>query len=127
MNATTPSRPRLLLLEDDRATYTALRGILTLRGWDVVLATTVAEAREALTAEPLDAAVLDLMLPDGTADELVELLRARCPDLPIAIITGVSDPDRLGSIHLDGPTVLLRKPISLPDLLKAIAAPVRSA
>jgi DNA-binding NtrC family response regulator len=127
MNATTPSRPHLLLLEDDRATYTALRGILTLRGWDVVLATTIAEAREALAAEPLDAAVFDLMLPDGEADELVEPLRARCPDLPIAIITGVSDPDRLASIHLDGPTVLLRKPISLPDLLKAIAVPSHSA
>ena len=126
MNAKTPARPRLLLLEDDRATYTALRGILRLRGWDVLLATTIAEARDALE-EPLDAAVFDLMLPDGAADGLVEILRTRCPDLPIAITTGVSDADRLASIHLEGPTVLMRKPISLPDLLKAITAPVRSA
>ena len=127
MNATTPARPHLLLLEDDRATYTALRGILMLRGWDVILATTVAEARRALDDEPLDAAVFDLMLPDGAADELVEVLRMRAPDLPIAITTGVCDADRLASLHLAGPTVLLRKPIVLPDLLRAIALPVRSA
>src|SRR4051794_41767250 len=64
MNAKTPARPRLLLLEDDRATYTALRGILTLRGWDVILATTVAGARDA-REEPLDAAVVELMPPGG--------------------------------------------------------------
>jgi DNA-binding response OmpR family regulator len=126
MNATTPARPRLLLLEDDRATYTALKRVLALRGWDVILTTTVAEAREALD-EPLDAAVLDLMLPDGAGDDLVQELRTRSPDMPIAVTTGVSDADRLALIHLAGPTVLLRKPIALPDLLKAIAAPVRLA
>src|SRR3954453_22518029 len=102
MNAKTPARPRLLLLEDDRATYAALRGILTLRGWDVILATTIAEAREALE-QPPEAAVFDLMLPDGSADDLVEALRVRAPDVPIAITTGVSDADRLAAIHLAGP------------------------
>jgi len=41
--------------------------------------------------------------------------------------TTSSDADRLASIHLNGPTVLMRKPISLPDLLRAIATPVRLA
>lgn len=126
MNAISPARPRLLLLEDDRATYTALSGILALRGWDVHLATTVADAREALD-EPFDAAVLDLMLPDGAADDLVYELRVRCPELPIVVATGVSDADRLASLHLAGPTVVLRKPIVLQDLLRAIVLPVRSA
>jgi DNA-binding response OmpR family regulator len=115
----------LLLLEDDRATYTALSGILALRGWDVHLTTTVADAREALD-EPFDAAVLDLVLPDGAADDLVFELRVRWADLPIAIATGVSDDDRLASLHLAGPTVILRKPIVLRDLLRAIAVPVRT-
>ena len=122
MNTARPNRPRLLLLEDDRATYTALQGILTLRGWDVVVATTVADARCALDA-PLDAAVLDLMLPDGAGDDLVRQLRERSADMPIAVTTGVSDADRLAALDGHGPTVLLRKPIMLPDLLKAIAPP----
>jgi DNA-binding response OmpR family regulator len=125
MNAIHIARPRLLLLEDDRATYTALRGILALRGWGVQLATTVADAREARD-EPFDAAVLDLMLPDGPADDLVYELRVRWPDLPIVVTTGVGDPDRLASLHQVGPTVVLRKPIVLRDLLSALALPVRS-
>lgn len=127
MSGTRAARPRLLLVEDDRATYTVLKGILALRGWEVSLATTVAEAREALEEEQLDAAVLDLMLPDGAGDALVREFRERFPEMPIAVTTGVSDVDRLAAIHQDGPTVLLRKPIALPDLLKALAAPVRLA
>ena len=122
MNTSRSSRPRLLLLEDDRATYTALQGILTLRGWDVVLATTVAQARGALAAADAapDAAVLDLMLPDGSGDDFVRELRNRAADMPIAVTTGVSDPQRLATLGV-GRTVLLRKPVMLTDLLKAIS------
>ena len=69
-----PSKPRLLLVEDDRATYAALRGILTQRGWEVVIATTVAEALEAIKSE-LDAIILDLILPDGEGEVLLRQLR----------------------------------------------------
>ena len=46
----------MLLVEDDRATYCALKGILTLRGWEVIVATTIAEARLALDSH-LDAVI----------------------------------------------------------------------
>jgi DNA-binding response OmpR family regulator len=123
MGESKPPRPRLLLVEDDRATYTAIQGILTLRGWDVVVATTVATARVAM-AGPLDAAVLDLMLPDGAGEQLLAQLRGRFAGIPIAVTTGVSDPDRLGELRQVGPTSLLRKPISIQDLLQAITLKV---
>ena len=69
------TRPRLLLVEDDRATYSALRGILNLRGWDVRVATSVAEAR-AILDESVDAVILDLMLPDGHGEGLLPDIRA---------------------------------------------------
>lgn len=116
-------RPKLLLVEDDRATYTALRGILTLRGWDVVVATTVAEALAAADAPDLDAVILDLMLPDGQGETVLKTLRERDGNgrLPIAVTTGVSDAQRIANVERLGATVLLRKPIALADLLKAIS------
>jgi DNA-binding response OmpR family regulator len=115
------ARPKLLLVEDDRATYTALKGILTLRGWEVVVATTLAEAEAALAGHSdFNAAVLDLMLPDGGGEAVLKQLRERSSALPIAVTTGVSDGDRIAALLKLRPTVLLRKPIALADLLKAI-------
>jgi len=117
------ARPRLLLVEDDRATYTALRGILSLRGWDVVIATTIAEALEAMKTE-LDAVILDLILPDGDGELLLQQLRsdARARGMPVAVTTGVNDSKRIAAVKRLRPTALLRKPIALNDLLKAIKA-----
>lgn len=117
-----PTRPRVLLVEDDRATYTALRGILTLRGWDVVVATTLAEARPVLGGNALSAVILDLMLPDGNGEEILDELRAANGNIPVAVTTGVSDAARLAAVHKKNPTALLQKPIVLAQLLKAIAA-----
>jgi DNA-binding response OmpR family regulator len=117
------ARPRLLLVEDDRATYTALRGILSLRGWDVVIATTIAEALEAMKSD-LDAVILDLILPDGDGELLLQHLRSdeRGRGMPVAVTTGVNDLQRIAAVERLRPTVLLRKPIALNDLLKAIKA-----
>jgi DNA-binding response OmpR family regulator len=115
-----PDRPKLLLVEDDRATYTALRGILSLRGWDVTVATTLADAAHAIDAGKLNAVILDLMLPDGDGTALLETIRRDSPDLPVVVTTGTGDDHHLATAAHLAPTVLLRKPIVLADLLKAI-------
>lgn len=112
-------RPKLLLVEDDPVTYTALKGILTLRGWDVIVATTVAEAQASLS-QPLDAVILDLMLPDGGGETILEALHEHHPNVPVAVTTGVSDDERIDSVEKLGATALLRKPITLAELLKVI-------
>ena len=96
------NRPKLLLVEDDRATYTALKGILTLRGWDVVVATTMAEASAAIDG-PLDAVILDLMLPDGEGEALLAQLRKRPVRIPVAVTTGVEDTARIAAVEKLGP------------------------
>ncbi|HYE16849.1 MAG TPA: response regulator [Tepidisphaeraceae bacterium] len=113
------SRPRLLLVEDDRATYTALRGILNLRGWDVRVATSISDARDAL-AERVDAVILDLMLPDGAGEGLIADVRGRFPGIPLAITTGLGDGERIDAVERMGVTAVLRKPITLAELLKVI-------
>ena len=114
------ARPRLLLVEDDRATYTALKGILSLRGWDVTVATTLGDAGRAIGAGGVDAVVLDLMLPDGDGTALLEAIRRDSPGLPVVVTTGSGDDRSLAQVAHLAPTVLLRKPIVLADLLKAI-------
>src|SRR5687767_9215482 len=70
-------RPRLLLVEDDRVTYTALRSLFSRRGWDVTIAATISQALSALAGGLApDAVVLDLMLPDGQGEEVLRHIRA---------------------------------------------------
>jgi DNA-binding response OmpR family regulator len=116
------NRPRLLLVEDDRATYMALKGILTLRGWDVTVATTLAQARTAVEVEQgLGAVILDLMLPDGHGEELLSQLRSLQAHVPVAVTTGIDDSERIAEVERLSPTILLRKPIALAQLIGAIS------
>jgi DNA-binding response OmpR family regulator len=116
-----PPRRRLLLVEDDRPTYSALRGILSLKGWDVRVATSVREGLEAATDGPYSAVVLDLMLPDGQGEAVLSEFRQRWGDsAPVVVTTGLSDPPRIEAVSRMGVAAVLRKPIHLADLLGAI-------
>lgn len=115
------NRPRLLLVEDDHDTYTALKGIFTLRGWDVTVATTLVQAKlEIETDHNLGAVILDLMLPDGEGEELLTHLRDHSFNFPVAVTTGVEDSDRIAQVKRLAPTILLKKPIALSELIGAI-------
>jgi DNA-binding response OmpR family regulator len=115
------NRPRLLLVEDDRATYMALKGILTLRGWDVTVATTLEQAKLAIDAAiDLNTIILDLMLPDGEGEDLLEELKTRASQTMVVVTTGVDDSQRIADVEKLAPNVLLRKPIALAELLGAI-------
>jgi len=115
------NRPRLLLVEDDLATYTALKGILTLRGWDVTVATTLEQAKIAIdAAKDLNTVILDLMLPDGEGEDLLQELKTRPSQTMIVVTTGVDDAQRIADVEKLAPNVLLRKPIALAELLGAI-------
>jgi DNA-binding response OmpR family regulator len=113
-------RPRILVVEDDAATYSALRILLSKRGADVVLATTLTEARAALREGIPDSIVLDLMLPDGDGIEILRDIRARKLKTRIAVTTGVSDPDHLTAVANLHPDATLKKPIDLAELLRTI-------
>jgi DNA-binding response OmpR family regulator len=89
-----PSRldaPARLLVVDDSITYgNALADALSVAGHDVVLATSAREARDYLSLEQPELALLDVFLPDADGIELARSLRASVAtrNLPIVILTG---------------------------------------
>jgi DNA-binding response OmpR family regulator len=99
----------------------ALKGIFTLRGWDVTVATTLAQAKSAVDEQKdLRAVILDLMLPDGQGEDLLAQLRTMPEKVPVAVTTGVEDSQRIAEVEKLAPTILLRKPIALAELIGAI-------
>jgi two-component system KDP operon response regulator KdpE len=109
----------VLIVEDDPATHGALRAILRHYGWDVSVAVSMAEALPVLATDP-DVMLLDLMLPDGNGAALLEAIRRRKGATRVIVTTGASEPEQLAEVQALGPDAMLRKPIDLPALLRAL-------
>lgn len=110
----------MLIVEDDESSRNALNFLLTSSGWEVAVAHTLAEAFDQIKKQTPDSMVLDLMLPDGDGTLLLQYIRDKSLKIPVAVTTGVHDPDWLKRVHGLGPVCVLQKPISLSQLIKVL-------
>jgi len=106
---------RMLLVEDHSETRTLLRRILSLCGWNVIEAATVAEGLAQL-AFPPDCLLLDLMLPDGSGETILRKVREDRLPTRVVINTGTTDPDWLDTVSDLKPEAILQKPLGSGDL-----------
>ena len=71
----TADRQRVLVCDDEDQILRALRVVLREAGYDVVPASTAAEALDAAAVQRLDAAIVDIVLPDGDGVEVARRIR----------------------------------------------------
>jgi CheY-like chemotaxis protein/PAS domain-containing protein len=110
-----PRRARTVLVVDDEPdNREALAAVLEGAGLTVVQAASFAEARHAASTRPLDAALVDVAMPEGSGRTLAEELGAGHPRLRIALVTGY-EPD--GPPGQAGAPVFT-KPVNVPRLLE---------
>jgi DNA-binding NtrC family response regulator len=83
----TASRGRVLVVDDDAAAGEVLHEALGLRGFDVLLASSSAQAIERLAHHPVEVVLTDLRMPGGTGIELAEHLARSQRGLPVIVIT----------------------------------------
>lgn len=109
-------------MDDDPHQAAALASLLRLEG---IAATSehVAEAALARSMiEPPDAAVLNVKMPGVSGIELLALLRARHPGLPVVLWTGYDAHDpRLATALASDRVGYLAKPVALPRLIEVLA------
>lgn len=79
-------RRRVLIVEDESALRMSYERFFNPR-YDLVFASTGAEALQKLTAHRPDVAVLDMRLPDTNGVELLQRIRRIDPTLPVIITT----------------------------------------
>jgi len=68
-------KPVALIVDDSLTVRMDLADVFDSAGFRAVLATTAAEARRALATEPIDVAILDVVLPDEDGIELLREIR----------------------------------------------------
>ena len=109
------SQARLLIVDDDSQTRVALWKLFTRQGWQVDLASTVAEALERLDDEHR-ALILDLNLPDGGGEEVLFEVRRRESRTMVAVCSASVDHFQLATVASLRPELILSKPIDVGSL-----------
>jgi len=111
-------RPLVMLVDDDIDILASLRLHLRADGYDVVTAGTVAEGKRLVREQLPHAAVVDLMLPDGSGLEVARELR-QFAAVPVIVLTAVDDEDSKVQQLQDVADDYVTKPFSARELSAA--------
>src|SRR6184192_758841 len=108
---------RILVVDDEDGIRFGIRDYLDSEGFEVEVATDCRGAEQAFRGSSLDAAILDQVLPDGTALDLLPKLKAIDPQVPLIILTGYGSIDMAVRAIKEGAENFLTKPVDLSTLL----------
>jgi PAS domain S-box-containing protein len=123
---TTKSTGTILVVEDEDGVRDAARRILTSQGYEVLQAGKPDDAIALMSQrmEPLDLLLTDMVMPGMSGRELVRLLRATRPTLPVIYMTGYSEELLRGDAR-DLGEIVIEKPFTRGPLLAAVAKVLR--
>ncbi len=120
------SRPRILVCDDEPQILRALRVILRDAGYESMPSTTVQEALDIAAVNRPEAAIVDLVLPDGDGIELCRRLR-EWSDLPLIVLSAVGDEDAKVRALSAGADDYITKPFGPRELVARLEANLRRA
>jgi DNA-binding NtrC family response regulator len=109
--------PKILIVDDEPGIRFGVRDFLESEQLEVDEADSVASAERAVREAGPDAVILDHMLPDGTALDLLPRLKELDPYLPVVVLTGHASIDLAVRAVKEGADHFLAKPVELPALV----------
>ena len=120
------ARARVLVCDDEAQILRALRITLRDAGFDVMPVATAGEALDAAALRPPDAAILDLVLPDGDGIEITRSLRG-WSRLPIIVLSASGEEEQKVRALEAGADDYVTKPFSPRELVARLHAVLRRA
>ena len=115
----TPVGPTVLIVDDDASLRLLCRVNLELEGYHVLEAPSVAAAKDAVAADPVDLFLLDIHIGADDGLALMRSLRAREHNAPVVLFTGSATLDPITAAEADG---VVPKPFRLEQLLDVVRA-----
>jgi DNA-binding response OmpR family regulator len=115
---------RILAVEDDERTRSALKLALEDEGWTVEATASGEDAIEAFDRQPADVILIDIMLPGIDGFELCRTIR-RLSDVPIVMVTARNDTHDIVAGLEAGADDYLTKPFAPKELSARIRALLR--
>jgi two-component system KDP operon response regulator KdpE len=118
--------PRVLVVDDEPQIVRALKVLLREAGFEAVPAETVSEALDLAAVRPPEAAIVDLVLPDGDGIELTRSLRAWSA-MPILVLSAVGEEEQKVRALEAGADDYITKPFGARELIARLNAALRRA
>ncbi|MBK5256696.1 MAG: sigma-54-dependent Fis family transcriptional regulator [Vicinamibacteria bacterium] len=111
------SLPKVLVVDDEEVMRDVLGSVLGGEGYSIRFAATGPEAIAAIKEAPVDAVILDLMLPGMSGLEVLDEMKRQDPDLPILMLTAQASIETAISAMKKGAFDYLTKPFKHDELL----------
>ena len=118
-----PEKLTLLAVDDDERQLAGYRRALE-HGYNVLTASDAQSAMSLAQQHAIQLAIVDLHLIEGSSIELVRQLRARLPQIKIAVVSGYLTTEATVVAVKAGATVVLDKPIAPREIARRLDAAV---
>jgi two-component system, OmpR family, KDP operon response regulator KdpE len=115
---------RVLACDDEPQILRALKLTLRSAGYEALTTATMEEAIDAAALSAVDAAIVDLLLPDGDGIELCSRLR-EWSDMPIIVLSAVGEEAQKVRALRAGADDYVTKPIGPDELIARLEAVLR--
>ena len=120
------SEGRVLVCDDELQILRALKVVLRDAGFEVAATATAQEALDAAAVHPPDAAIIDLVLPDGSGVDVTRELRS-WTDMPVIVLSAVGDEAEKVRALEAGADDYVTKPFGPRELVARLQAVMRRA
>ena len=118
--------PRVLVVDDEPQIVRALKVVLREAGFETVPAETASQALDLAAVRPPDAAIIDLVLPDGDGVEVTRSLR-EWSEMPILVLSAVGEEEQKVRALEAGADDYITKPFGARELVARLQAALRRA
>lgn len=113
------------ILEDDASISGLVKVALEMNGVDFRAYATVADFKVALSVRRPDVALLDIMLPDGSGLDVLQLIKSNYPSVACIMLSALSkEEDKVCGLNL-GADDYVSKPFSVLELTARVNAQLR--
>jgi len=119
------SQPTVLVIDDERDIRELLTITLGRMGLKVNTASDVADAKQRLGESRYALCFTDMRLPDGSGQEIIELIAAKYPETPVAMITAYGNVDAAVNALKAGAFDFVSKPVDINMLRRLVQTAMR--
>ena len=111
---------RVLVVDDEPTSGTVITRIIERLGYQAAYCGDPLQVAARLHAQEFDVLVTDLAMPGLPGDELARRVLARHPGLPVMLLSGFIEPDKLEKLRGLGVREILGKPPTAGDMAAAL-------
>jgi CheY-like chemotaxis protein len=114
--------PVILVIDDSNTNVVLLEAVLNGMGYTIESAMSVKEANQIIAKQLPDLILLDLLMPKVNGYDFLEQIKADdlTKDIPVLIISAVTEPDNIKKTLKMGAVDFIKKPVDIQQLIEKV-------